>query len=177
MPLKKPVEVPKIPKARKKKVESVKSATPQKKKAVIEYKCKSYFRWDEAKRKQFCVLLLETVKEFSTFNYFITTTININKNNIDIVIAGLTSKQNYYTEVCPARSEILLENLFGNYTVNIIKQDGSINSAVYDFNLYMKKITLIEEFLPKKKNNRKFCEFSESNNLSTYSPEGFFNVS
>lgn len=176
MPLKKPGEVPKIPKARKKKVESVKSATPQKKKAVIEYRCKTFFKWDEIKRKQYSVFLLETVKEFSTFNYYITTKVNINKNNIDILIAGLTTTQNYYTEVSPARSEIILENLFGDYTVNVIKQDGSINSAVYDFNLYLKNISLKEEFIPKKKNNRKFCEFSEANKLSTYSPDGFFNV-
>ena len=93
-------------------------------------------------------------------NYGITTESKKGKKVIDISILGLTPRQTYFTEVGPAKSEVFFEDLYGEYTVNIIKKDGSINSAVMDFNVFKKDIKLVNEFLPPKKNNRKFCSFS-----------------
>jgi len=49
--------------------------------------------------------------------------------------------------------------------VNVIKQDGSMNTAVFEFNYFKREIKLVKSFVPEKKNNRMFCEFlvSEKN--------------
>ena len=52
MPLKKPKDVPKIPKTRKKKTEAVYSAIPEKRPDKLEYICKALFRYDRLKKKQ-----------------------------------------------------------------------------------------------------------------------------
>ena len=64
------------------------------------------------------------------------------------------------------------ENLYGKYTINIIKQDGSINSAIVDFNIFKKSIKLINVFLPEKRNNREFIKFEIATKKFKYSNEG-----
>lgn len=160
MPLKKPKSVPKITKARKKTIDKMKETVPVKKEAEREYNCKIAFKFNPLKKVQEYAFTLETEKLFSSMNYGITTESKKDKNVIDISILGLSPKQTYFTEVSPARCEVFFEDLYGEFTVNIIKKDGSINSAVVNFNVFKKEIKLIEEFLPEKKNNRKFCSFS-----------------
>ena len=55
--------------------------------------------------------------------------------------------------------EFVFEDLIGEHTVNVLKQDGCINSALFNFNIYNRTIDLVQEFLPEKKNNRLFCKF------------------
>lgn len=160
MPLKKPKSVPKIAKARKKTIDKLKEAVPVKKESEIEYNCKISFRFNPLKKVQQYSFMLETEKQFSSMNYGITTQSKKNKKIIDISILGLTPKQTYFTQVGPAVSEVFFEDLYGEHTINIIKKDGSINSVVIDFNVFKKEIKLLNEFLPPKKNNRKFCAFS-----------------
>lgn len=159
MPLKKPKSVPKIAKARKKTIDKLKEGVPVKKEAELEFNCKIAFRFNPQKKVQQYAFILETEKLFSSMNYGVTTESKKNKKVIDISILGLTPKQTYFTEVGPAKSEVFFEDLYGEFTLNIIKKDGSINSAVVDFNVYKKEIKLLQEFLPPKKNNRKFCAF------------------
>jgi hypothetical protein len=159
MSLKNPDAIPKIPKTRKKTTESLKNATPTEKKGSVEYLCKAFFSFDKILKKQTCNISIETIKEFTVLNYTISTDVKKTKNVIDISVLGLNTLQTYYTVVQPARTELFFEELFGRHTVNIIKQDGSINSAIFDFNIYKKEIILVEEFLPNKKNNKKFCGF------------------
>ncbi len=160
MPLKKPKLVPKIAKARKKTIEKLKEAVPLKKEAELEFNCNISFRFNPQKKVQQYLFALETTKLFSSMNYGITTLSKKEKKIIDISILGLTPKQTYFTQVYTALGEVFFEDLYGEYTVNIIKKDGSINGAKVDFNVFKKEIKLIEEFLPEKKNNRKFCSFS-----------------
>jgi hypothetical protein len=54
----------------------------------------------------------------------------------------------------------LFEDLIGDFTVNVVKQDGAVNTGEYYFNIYKKEIVLKEQYKPKKKNNRLFCKFS-----------------
>lgn len=169
MPLKKPKEIPKIPKPRKKSIEDLKDTVPVKKKDEIEYICKAFFKYDKIQKKQFCIILLMTVKEFTVLNYEISVNVQKKKNNIDVSILGLNTKHTYVTYVKPAVSELFFEDLFGKQTINIIKQDGSINSAIFEFNIYKKEIILHEEIIPKKKNNRKFCSFEVDIINSTFS--------
>lgn len=160
MPLKKPKSVPKIAKARKKTIDKLKEAVPVKKESEIEYNCKIAFKFNPLKKVQQYSFVLETEKQFSSMNYAITTESKKGKKTIDISILGLTPRQTYYTQPGPAKSEVFFEDLYGEHTINIVKKDGSINSALVDFNVFKKDIKLLEEFLPPKKNNRKFCSFS-----------------
>ncbi len=168
MPLKKPKSVPKIAKARKKTIDKIKEAVPTKKESEIEYVCRISFKYNPQKKVQQYAFNLETSKLFSSMNYAITTESKKEKKVIDISILGLTPKQTYFTEPGPAKSEILMDDLYGEYTVNIIKKDGSINSAVLDFNVFKKEIKLLNEFLPPKKNNRKFCLFTIEQDQFTF---------
>lgn len=171
MALKKPKEVPKIPKAREKTIDKLKKAIPKKKKEEIEFNCKIYFHYDYVSKKQKYRFQLETLKIFSALNYKISTQYRKEKNEIDISVLGLTAQNDYLTKVQPATAEIDFEDLFGEYTLNIIKQDGSINSAVLNFNIFKKEILLIKEFLPQKKNNGKFCTFEIDKSMYSFSNE------
>lgn len=166
MSLKKPKLVLKNVKARKKTIDKLKEVVPVKEEVEIEYNCKISFgnpslrdKFNPLKKVQQYAFTLETEKLFSSMNYGITTESRKDKKVIDISILGLSPRQTYFTEVGPAKNEVFFEDLYGEYTVNIIKKDGSINSAVVDFNVFKNEIKLIKEFLPPKKNNRKFCTF------------------
>lgn len=167
MPLKKPTDIPKIPKTRKKKAQAAIEAIPLKKPDKLEYYCKASFQYDPVIDEQFCVFAIETVAEFTNFSYSISVDFFREKNEIYIVLMGLKANTNMVPKVQPARSEVAFENLFGEYTVNVVKQDGSMNAGVYKFNLYNKEILLLDQYKVKKKNNRLFCEFSiEEDNFS-----------
>ncbi|MCX6152416.1 MAG: hypothetical protein NTX22_17960 [Ignavibacteriales bacterium] len=171
MPLKKPKGIPKLPKTRKKNIEAAKDAIPQKKENKVEYLCFAFFKFDSVFNKQFCTLRIITVAEFTHFAYELSVASSIHKNVIEITLLGLQAKINYLPKVEPAKVDIDFENLYGEYTVNIIKQDGSINSAVFNFNIFKKDIKLTKKFLPEKKNNRLFCDFIVSQNDFTFREE------
>jgi len=159
MSLRKLEEMPKVSKPRKKTIAKAKEATPQKKDNSVEYLVHVFFKYDSALKKQFSVISISTVKVFTSLSYEISVDVQKGKNAIDISILGLNARQSYYVSPNPAATELLFENLFGKYTVNIIKQDGSINSALFDFNIYKKEIKFSGISLPKKKNNRVFAQF------------------
>ena len=171
MALKKPKDVPEIPKSREKSIDKLKKTTPAKKKTEIEFNCKIYFHKDGVNGKQKYRFEVETLKVFSFLNYKITAKARKEKKVIDISILGLTALNDYVAKVQPASIEIDFEEVFGEYTVNVIKQDGSINSALVNFNIFKKEIVLVNEFLPEKKNNSKFCTFEISKEQFTYSKE------
>lgn len=171
MALKKPKDVPKLPKAREKSIDKLKKSTPAKKKTEVEFNCKIYFHVDGTNGKQKYRFEVETLKIFSFLNYKITAQARKEKKVIDISLLGLTALNDYMARVQSANIEIDFEELFGEYTVNIIKQDGSINSALLNFNIFKKEIELVKQFLPEKKNNSKFCTFEIDKNKFTYSKE------
>jgi hypothetical protein len=174
MSLKRPKDVPKIPKAREKTIDKLKDATPKikPKESEIEYNCFLFFHKDTKTAKQKYAIIIDTVKQFTALNYELTVLAKKNKNVIDISILGLKNLDNYRTEVKPASAEIYFDDLFGKITVNVIKQDGSINSGLYEVNVYKKHMELIEEFLPPKKNNRKFCSFFVDKKRFSFEKEG-----
>lgn len=171
MPLKKPVEVPKLPKTRKKNAETAKKAIPAKKSDKIEYVCFPFFKFDDVLGKQYTAIRIQTINEFTSFAYELSISASLDKNVIDIVILGLQTKMNYLPKVEPARADALFDNLTGDFTVNVIKQDGSINSAEFHFNIYKKEIILTKKFLPEKKNNRLFCDFAVDEALFSFVKE------
>lgn len=159
MSLRKPKSIPKIPKTRKKKIHTALSAIPTKKPDKLEYICKAFYKYDDTVKKQYSVFALETVAEFTSFSYEVSVEIFKEKNTINLVIMGLKAKLNSVPQIMPARKEILFEDLIGDFLVNVVKQDGAINSAEFHLNIYKKEILLKKEFKPKKKNNRLFCKF------------------
>lgn len=168
MPLKNPDEIPKIPKTRKKKAEAAIKAIPQKKPDKLEYIVKTYFDYDSTAKRQYFTISVETVVEFTSFAYEITYDVIRDKKSIFIVLMGLKAKSNVVANVKPARSEIRFDDLLGEVTVNVVKQDGSINSAVYSFNTVSRTIKLLREFKPEKKNNRLFAKFEVDQDRFTF---------
>jgi hypothetical protein len=168
LPLKKPAGIPKIPKTRKKKSHSALTAIPSKKPDKLDYTCKAYFKYDFKLKKQFIALCIETISEFTSFSYEISVDVIREKNVINIVITGLKAKMNAVPSVQPAKRELLFEDLIGELNINVVKQDGAINSAEYYLNIYSKEILLRKEFMPKKKNNRLFCKFEIDRNKFSF---------
>ncbi|MBK7868531.1 MAG: hypothetical protein IPJ75_16925 [Ignavibacteriales bacterium] len=168
MSLRKQEGVPKIPKTRKKTIDKVKSSTPTKTEDLIEYTGSVYYKYDKVFKKQFYVLTIATVKEFVYLDYELSVDVRRVKNVIDISLLGLNTRQSYHVQAGPARVDLQFEDLYGVYTFNVIKQDGSINSVVIDFNIYKKEMILVEESMPDKKNNRLFCSFKLSPERNTF---------
>lgn len=172
MPLKKPGEIPKIPKTREKKAEAAFNAIPENRPDKLEYFCKFSFQYDQKLRKQFNVITISTVAEFTSFAYEVSLEIIRDKKEINLVLMGLKALTNFVPRVQSAISNVRFEDLFGTYTVNVLKQDGAINTAEVDFNIYKKAITLKQQYKPKKKNNRKFCEFMVAEDKeNTFAPK------
>lgn len=172
MPLKKPGEIPKIPKTREKKAEAAFHAIPEERPDKLEYYCKFSFQYDEKLKKQFNVITISTVAEFTSFAYEVSLEVIKEKKQINIVLMGLKALTNLVPKVQPAISNIRYEDLFGTYEVNVLKQDGAINTAEVDFNLYKKEIKLLKQYKPDKQNNRKFCEFLVAEDEeNTFAPE------
>ncbi|HPN39086.1 MAG TPA: hypothetical protein PL041_11850 [Melioribacteraceae bacterium] len=171
MPLKQPIEIPKIPKTRNKKAEAAIEAIPAKKPDKPEYTCKAFFYYDSMLKKQYVSFTIETVLELKVFSYEISIDVVRKKDIIYLVIMGLSAKTNYAPQVQPARKDNYFEDLIGDITVNVVKQDGSINSAVYNINFLEKKITLLKEFMPEKENNRRFCNFYIAPEENTFKEE------
>lgn len=168
MPLKKPARVPKIPKTRTKKVEAARDAIPAKKEDKIEYSCSVSFRYDAMRKIQNVLFNIQTMVLFTSFAYEISVDVTQEKREIFITLTGLQTRTNYIPTTEPAAADILFEDLFGQYTVHVLKLDGTINSAVFEFNVYKKEIQLIEKFLPEKKNNRWFCDFAVDESRFTF---------
>ena len=171
MPLKKQKSVPEIPKSREKKISVIRESIPEKKDSGIEFVCEIYFTTDISGKKQYYCIGLITILQFSNLNYEISVNTVKQKNSIDIIILGLKTRPGYINNSGPAGKEVFFESLYGKYTINIIKQDGSINSAIIDFNIFKKSIKLIDVFLPEKRNNRKFVKFEIATNKFKYSNE------
>ncbi len=168
MPLKKPKSVPEIPKTRKKTTEQLKENVPSFKKEGIEYHCRIYFSFNPSKKIQQYAVELETTRLFSVLNYQLSLTSNKTKNIIDISVLGLKSTNSYTNEPGPATGVLYFDELYGRHTINIIKQDGSINSVVLEFNVFKKSIELISESVPAKENNSRFCTFKIAEEKFTF---------
>jgi hypothetical protein len=170
LPLRKPQDIPKIPKARKKKAHTLLNAIPSKKPDKLEYICKAYYMYDSKLKRQYCVFAIETIVEFTSFAYEISVEVIREKNIFYFIVTGLKAKMDAVPTVQPARKDLLFEDLIGEYTVNVVKQDGAINSAEYKFNIYKKEIILQKEYRPKKKNNRLFCGFKIAEEEFSFAP-------
>lgn len=163
MPLKKPIDIPRLPRAREKKGISALEAIPKKKPDKKEYIIKCFFSYEPITQKQFLIFAVETVTEFTSFAYEISLETFKENGEYYIVLMGLKAKTNIIPQVMPARTEIKFEDLNGDFKINILKKDGAINSAHFYANVFNKELILKEKSVPKKKNNRFFCDFEIAN--------------
>jgi hypothetical protein len=168
MSLKKPKSIPGIPKSRKKNPDKIKKTVPAKKSDQTEYACNVYFSYNPSKKNQRYAVEIETIKLFSVLNYNLSVESRKAKNVIDISILGLKATNNYTNEPGPASSIVYFDELYGDNTINIIKQDGSVNTALFNFNVFKKSIELIDVSVPEKKNNSRFCEFKVAEEKFTF---------
>jgi len=127
--------------------------------------------YDEKLKKQFCAFAIETLVEFTSFAYEVSVEVIREKNIFYFIVTGLKARMDAIPSIQPARNELLFEDLVGIYVVNVVKQDGAINTADYKFNFYMKEITLEKEYKPKKKNNRHFCSFEVAEDKFSFAPD------
>merc|ERR1711879_403896 len=109
------------------KMEAAIEAIPEKKPDKLEYVCKAFFQYDEVSKTQNYIFAIETVTEFVSFAYEVTVEIMHKKREIYFVLMGLKALTNMAPQVQPARTDIAFEDLIGDYTVYVVKQDGSIN--------------------------------------------------
>jgi hypothetical protein len=154
-----------------KNIEQLSTPTPAKEHEGVEYVVKTYFLYDERQKKQFYVISISTVKEFATLHYEISVAVQKRKNEIDISLLGLNTRQTYYFETNNAYCDLYFENLFGKQTISLIKHDGSINQFIVEYNIFKKDIRLIESTIPKQKNNRIFSTFMVVPELFTFPGE------
>lgn len=160
--------IPKIPKTRQKKAVNALEAIPAKKPDKIEYVCKVFYNYDPTSKKQLYTFAIETVAEFTSFLYEVSVEAVKEKNTITFFLMGLRALTNMAPKIQPARSEVSFEDLIGEYTINLVKQDGAINQAKYSFNIFLKEIKLLESVKPPKKNNRWFARFEVSEEEFTF---------
>jgi hypothetical protein len=168
MSLKKSKTVPGITETKKMNSKKIKNAARDKKSHEIEYICNVYFSYNPLRKNQSYAVEIETTKLFSVLNYDLTVNSKKTRNIIDISLLGLKATNSYTNEAGPASNVIYFDELYGKHTINIIKQDGSINSAIFNFNIFKKSIELLEESPSGNKNNLRFCTFNVAEKKYTF---------
>ncbi|MCK6614468.1 MAG: hypothetical protein L6Q47_09540 [Ignavibacteriaceae bacterium] len=137
-------------------------------KTNLEYLIRFYFSFDKLTGKQYYIVEFSTFRLFSQLNYSITTKVKKQKDQITISLLGLSTNNSYYTNSYSAVSFLRFEDLFGDFTVNIVKQDGTVNSAQVAFNIYNKTIEIRSTSSGNQGTDRIFCQFETDNSQFTF---------
>jgi hypothetical protein len=114
----------------------------KKKKSPIEYRLLISRSHGEVTRKQEIVFRLETVKEFSSFNYAIAVEERLTGNTIAWKIHGLRSPAISLPAIGPATFVKKYEDLKGLYLFTITKLDGAENTFTLD--VVERKVSVIK---------------------------------
>jgi hypothetical protein len=106
---------------------------PRKKKhREPEYSLHVFHYFDERVRKILQVFLVQTVKEFTSFNYEILLEVAVQDRTIQMKILGLRTTPLIMPGVGPARGRRDFSELRGLYQLNLIKLDGETNEFQVD---------------------------------------------
>jgi len=159
MPLNHQNRAPQITNLRSRRASAIVKSIPEKKPNKIEYLATLHYIKKPTSNEVKNVISIETVTEFANFVYEINVEIVTEKKDINIFVLGLQASSNSAPKVEPAHTDLEFVDLVGEYTLNIYKADGAVNSAQFRFNPFNRKIEQIRTFLPDKINNRLFCEF------------------
>jgi hypothetical protein len=137
------------------------------KKKENEYSCYIYFHYNVKEKKQECCFHLETKKLFTVMNYELNVKGEKQQRELNLYLMGLVNKQTYLTEVSPASGKVYFNDLFGDYKVNVINSDKSVNSINIYVNEYEKELK-IKEVLPVEKGKNLFCIFETAKKSDTF---------
>ncbi|MGA3244518.1 MAG: hypothetical protein ABSE41_07880 [Bacteroidota bacterium] len=97
-----------------------------------EYSLHVFHHLDERIRKVLQVFLVQTVKEFTSFNYEILLDVAILDRTIQMKILGLRTTPLIMPGVGPARGRRDFTDLRGLYHLNVIKLNGETNEFQVD---------------------------------------------
>jgi hypothetical protein len=92
-----------------------------------EYALHIFHHNDERTGKSSVVILVRTIKEFTSFNYEILLNASMTERTIQVKILGLRTTPLIMPGIGPARGRKDFDNLGGEYTVQVSKLDGETN--------------------------------------------------
>ena len=97
-----------------------------------EYSLHVFHHFDERTRRALQVFLVETIKEFTSFNYEILLDAVIRERLIQLKILGLRTTPLIMPGVGPANGHRDFTNLLGSYNLSVIKLNGETNDFQVD---------------------------------------------
>ncbi len=136
-------------------------------KPSIEYRLFISPRYDETRKKETILFLLETIKEFSTFKYSIVVKETVENKTIRLDILGLKTPEVTMPAFGPARKHIEIDDLHGTYDVTVAKLDGAENH----FSLKVTTKGIAVEYSPSSKFITIFTDPAEWKSIHTNQPE------
>jgi hypothetical protein len=86
---------------------------------------------DPKTRRQGWIFLVQTVKEFVSFNYEIVLSATVEKNAITLHISGIHAPLMVMPGLGPAKGWVLIDDIVGSYTLTVRK----LNKEVNDFRI------------------------------------------
>jgi hypothetical protein len=106
----------------------------KKKQRDPEYSLHIFHYYDERVRKTLQVFLVQTTKEFTSFNYEILLDVAIEDRVIQLRILGLRTTPLIMPGIGPARGRRDFTDLRGSYVLSVIKLDGETNEFQLELN-------------------------------------------
>jgi len=123
-------------------------AIPQLPKSTIEYRLSIIPSYSEQKKKRYLLFVLETVREFSSFQYDLVVDEKMNSNTITLKIQGLKPHPLTMPGFGSAQFRKEYYGLRGTYTLNIIRQDRAKNQ--FRIHVSGKKVEIVKGVLKRK---------------------------
>lgn len=128
----------------------------------IEYELKGYFEYDQESKKDVCVFEIQTFKEFSTFKYNLILDIVKTSELLKINLLGISAPTILFPFSGKASAKIKLFDVSGNYSVQIVKQDGTSNVFEFRIDTDQENVLFIKEIISEKKKVKKFIQYLEN---------------
>jgi len=97
-----------------------------------EYSLHIFHHFDERTRKTLQVFLVQTIKEFTSFNYEILLDAALQEKAIHLKILGLRTTPLIMPGIGPARGRWDFTDLRGSYELDVMKLDGETNQFHLD---------------------------------------------
>jgi hypothetical protein len=106
----------------------------KKKQRDPEFSLHIFHHYDERVRKTLQVFLVQTTKEFTSFNYEILLDVAVDDRVIQLRILGLRTTPLIMPGIGPARGRRDFTDLRGSYLLGVIKLDGETNEFQLEMN-------------------------------------------
>ena len=139
----------------------------KKKNPSVEYRLFITPKFDETRKKDTTLFLVETVKEFSTYRYSIVVKHTVKDKTIRLDILGLNTPEVTMPAFGPARKHLVVDDLHGSYDITVAKLDGGENH----FSLKVSKKRISIEYHPAGKFIAVYTDPAEWKALHSIHPE------